>query len=196
MVQVIEITKLVEKKRGGGVTVPVEAFEGRNLIFVDEGHKGSGGNVWLGYREALAKTGFTFEYSATFGQALSAARKDPLTAEYGKSIVFDYSYYYFYHDGFGKDFRIVNLRDEVREEETKMLLLGNLLSFYEQLCVFTEQRDELRSYNLEKPLWIFVGSTVNAVYTRNKQKRSDVLTVVRFLHHVVENKIMGSRRYK
>jgi hypothetical protein len=36
-VQVIEITKLVEEKRGGGVSVPVEAFEGRNLIFVDGG---------------------------------------------------------------------------------------------------------------------------------------------------------------
>ncbi len=38
-VQVIEITKLVEEKRGGGVSVPVEAFEGRNLIFVDKDTK-------------------------------------------------------------------------------------------------------------------------------------------------------------
>ena len=45
-VRVIEITKLVEEKRGGGVSVPVEAFEGNNLIFVDEGHKGSGGEAW------------------------------------------------------------------------------------------------------------------------------------------------------
>lgn len=45
-VQVIEITKLVEEKRGGGVSVPVENFEGRNLIFVDEGHEGSGGEAW------------------------------------------------------------------------------------------------------------------------------------------------------
>jgi DNA or RNA helicases of superfamily II len=104
-VQVIEITKLVEEKRGGGVSVPVEAFEGRNLIFVDEGHKGSGGEAWRKYRDALGETGFTFEYSATFGQALSAARNDPLTAEYGKAIVFDYSYRYFYGDGYGKDFR-------------------------------------------------------------------------------------------
>jgi len=103
-VQVIEITKLVEEKRGGGVSVPVEAFEGRNLIFVDEGHKGSGGEAWRKYRDALGETGFTFEYSATFGQALSAARNDPLTAEYGKAIVFDYSYRYFYGDGYGKDF--------------------------------------------------------------------------------------------
>jgi hypothetical protein len=187
-VQVIEITKLVEEKRGGGVSVPVEAFEGNNLIFVDEGHKGSGGEVWRGYREALGETGFTFEYSATFGQALSAARNDPLTAEYGKAIYFDYSYRYFYGDGFGKDFRILNLQEDSREAQTEMLLLGNLLSFYEQLRIFQDRAGDLRPYNLEKPLWVFVGSTVNAVYSENREKRSDVLTVARFLHHVLENR--------
>jgi len=187
-IQVLEITKLVEQKRGGGVRVPVEAFEGRNLIFVDEGHKGSGGRAWRSYREALGKTGFTFEYSATFGQALSAAKDDELTKEYGKAIVFDYSYRYFYGDGFGKDFRILNLRDEDRPEYTEILLLGNLLSFYEQLRLWEEHQEELRPYNLEKPLWVFVGSTVNAVYTENKQKRSDVLTVVRFFHHVLADR--------
>ena len=187
-VQVLEITKLVEQKRGGGVSVPVEAFEGRNLIFVDEGHKGSGGEVWRGYRDALGETGFTFEYSATFGQALSAAGDDELTKEYGKAIVFDYSYRYFYGDGFGKDFHILNLWDEDRPEHTEALLLGNLLSFYEQLRLYEEQADALRPYNLEKPLWVFVGSTVNAVYTRNRQKRSDVLTVARFLHRVLSDK--------
>ena len=188
VVQVIEITKLVEQKRGGGVSVPVEAFEGHNLIFVDEGHKGSGGEVWRGYRDALGVTGFTFEYSATFGQALSAARNDPLTAEYGKAILFDYSYRYFYGDGYGKDFRILNLKKESRADQTETLLLGNLLSFYEQQHVFEEQIDALRPYNLDKPLWVFVGSTVNAVYTRQGQKRSDVLTVVRFLHHVLQDR--------
>ena len=187
-VQVIEITKLVEEKRGGGVSVPVEAFEGHNLIFVDEGHKGSGGEAWRKYRDALGATGFTFEYSATFGQALSAARDDRLTAEYGKCIVFDYSYRYFYGDGYGKDFRILNLKQETYEEQTELLLLGNLLSFYEQLRLYEEQNEHLRPYNLEKPLWVFVGSTVNAVYSENKEKRSDVLTVVRFLHHVLERR--------
>lgn len=187
-VQVIEITKLVEVKRGGGVSVPVEAFEGYNLVFVDEGHKGSGGRAWRAYREALGETGFTFEYSATFGQALSAARNDPLTVEYGKAIVFDYSYFYFYGDGYGKDFRILNIQEDSRGEDSEMLLLGNLLSFYEQQRVFKKQFDELRPYNLEKPLWVFVGSTVNAVYTRNRKKRSDVLTVARFLHHVLGNR--------
>jgi len=188
-VQVLEITKLVEQKRGGGVSVPVEAFEGRNLIFVDEGHKGAGGQAWRSYRDALGKTGFTFEYSATFGQALSAAGDDELTKEYGKAIVFDYSYRYFYGDGFGKDFRILNLREDTDEAHTNTLLLGNLLAFYEQLRLYEEHSDELRPYNLEKPLWVFVGSTVNAVYTENKNKspRSDVLTVARFLHKVLQD---------
>ena len=187
-VRVIEITKLVEQKSGGGARVPVEAFEGDNLVFVDEGHKGSGGEAWRGFRDALGKQGFTFEYSATFGQALSAAGKDELTAEYGKAIAFDYSYRYFHGDGYGKDFRVLNLVEETTEEATDTLLLGNLLSFYEQQCVFADRAEGLRPYHLDRPLWVFVGSTVNAVYSRDGQKRSDVLTVARFLHRVLENK--------
>ena len=194
-VRVIEITKLTEVKKGGGLSVPVEAFEGNNLIFVDEGHKGSGGERWRGYRDALAETGFTFEYSATFGQALTAARNEELTREYAKAIAFDYSYRYFHSDGFGKDFNILNLKDtgakdtesEGDEERTDRLLLGNLLAFHEQQRVFAEHKNALRPYHLERPLWVFVGGTVNAVYSRNKRKQSDVLTVVRFLHRVLNN---------
>ena len=187
-VRVIEITKLVEEKRGGGASVPVESFEGNNLIFVDEGHKGSGGEAWRKFRDALGQTGFTFEYSATFGQALTAARNDDLTAEYGKAIAFDYSYRYFHGDGYGKDFHILNLRDEAAEQQTELLLLGNLLSFHEQQRCFDEQAEHLRPYNLDRPLWVFVGSSVNAVYTEDRRRRSDVLTVARFLHHFLENK--------
>ena len=193
-VRIIEITKLVGEKRGGGLSVPVEAFEGNNLIFVDEGHKGSGGEAWRKYRDALGETGFTFEYSATFGQALTAARNDKLTEEYGKAIVFDYSYRYFHGDGYGKDFFVLNIEQETTEEKTEALLLGNLLSFYEQRRVFEDKADALRNYGLEKPLWVFIGSTVNAVYTEAGRKRSDVLTVVRFLHHLLENK--GGRTVK
>ena len=202
-VRVIEITKLTEVKKGGGLSVPVEAFEGNNLIFVDEGHKGSGGERWRSYRDALAATGFTFEYSATFGQALTAARNEELTREYAKAIAFDYSYRYFHGDGFGKDFNILNLQhddgpavsfvgvpDPPREdpgERTDRLLLGNLLAFYEQQRVFAEHESALHPYNLSRPLWVFVGGTVNAVYSRNKQRQSDVLTVVRFFGRVLRN---------
>ena len=185
VVKVTEITKLVIEKRGEGESVPVEAFEGNNLIFVDEGHKGSGGDAWRAVRDALGATGFTFEYSATFGQALSAARNDELTLEYGKVIAFDYSYRYFYDDGYGKDFHIANLREETTDEQTDELLLANMLSFYEQHLVFSEQANQLRRYNLDKPLWVFVGSSVNAVRIEGGRPRSDILTVVRFLHRVL-----------
>ncbi len=184
--QVIEITKLVEEKTGGGLSVPVEVFEGNNLIFVDEGHKGSGGKVWRKYREDLAETGFTFEYSATFGQALAAANNADLVEEYGKAIVFDYSYRYFYGDGYGKNFRILNVKQD-EETQTETLLLANLLSFYEQRRYFKQNTNEVRAYGLDSPLWAFVGSKVNAVYTENRRARSDVLNVIRFLHRFLKN---------
>ncbi|MEM2051310.1 MAG: hypothetical protein QXZ11_09385 [Thermoproteota archaeon] len=96
------------------MSVLVEAFKGRNLLFVDEGHKGSVGEAWRDKRNALGANGITFnEYSTTFGQTLSAADNDELIKEYSKCIVFDYSYKYFYGDGFGKDFRILNLKEEI-----------------------------------------------------------------------------------
>ena len=186
-VSVIEITKLVMEKRGEGESVPVEAFQGNNLIFVDEGHKGSGGEAWRKVRDALGETGFTFEYSATFGQALAAANDDALIEEYGKAIAFDYSYRYFYGDGYGKDFTILNLQQETTIELRDMLLLANLLSFYEQQLVFAEQASALRPYNLARPLWTFIGGSVNAVYKEKNQSRSDILTVARFLHRVLAN---------
>ena len=185
-IQVIEITKLVEEKIGEGESVEVEAFGGKNLIFVDEGHKGSGGEVWRKIRDRLGETGFTFEYSATFGQALAAANNTNLVEEYGKAIAFDYSYRYFYDDGYGKNFRILNVRYD-EETQTETLLLANLLSFYEQRRYFKQNTEIVRIYGLDSPLWAFVGSKVNAVYTENRQSRSDVLNVIRFLHRFLSN---------
>ena len=135
----------------------------------------------------MGETGFTFEYSATFGQALAAAGDDTLIEEYGKAIAFDYSYRYFYGDGYGKDFTILNLQQETTTELRNMLLLANLLSFYEQQLVFAEQASALRPYNLARPLWTFIGGSVNAVYKEKNQSRSDILTVARFLHRVLAN---------
>lgn len=189
-VRVVEITKLVEEKKGSGVSVPVEAFEGNNLIFVDEGHKGASSEAgkWIGNRDKLAQTGFTFEYSATFGQAMTTARNDEMTKEYGKAILFDYSYKYFYGDGFGKDFEVLNLRQETTAEQTDTLLLANLLAFHEQKRAFQTKSDMMLRYHLADPLWVFVGSTVNKSKDNKQAKESDVLTVVSFLSRFLENK--------
>ena len=186
-IKVTEITKLVDEKKGGGVRVPVETFEGDNLIFVDEGHKGAGGKAWRAMRDELAETGFTFEYSATFGQALAAAKNDALLTEYGKAIAFDYSYRHFYEDGYGKDFNILNLQKVSYQHQTDTLLMANLLSFYEQQLVFAKKSTALKPYNLARPLWTFVGGSVNAVYKKSKKPRSDILTVARFLQRVLKD---------
>ena len=192
-IQVIEITKIRLEKSGGGESIPIDALEGNNLIFVDEGHKGSGGDEWRGVRDALGETGFTFEYSATFRQALAAARNDRLVEAYGRAIAFDYSYPHFHGDGYGKDFDILNLRQEAYEGQTDILLMANLLSFYEQRLIFDEEGDALRPYNLARPLWMFVGSKVNAIYRESGKPRSDVLTVVRFLHRLLADRKWATR---
>ncbi len=81
---------------------------------------------------------------------------------------------------------IVNIKhDEATQTET--LLLGNLLSFYEQRRYFKQNTDAVRAYGLESPLWAFVGSKVNAVYNEKNRTRSDVLNVIRFLQRFLKN---------
>ncbi|KYO68555.1 DEAD/DEAH box helicase family protein [Thermovenabulum gondwanense] len=182
-VLIIEITKLVDEKKDGGITLPVSAFEGRSLIFVDEGHKGKAteDRVWAARRAKLAENGFVFEYSATFGQILSERNKETLE-EYSKSIIFDYSYKYFYLDGYGKDFFVVNAKNSEEISEgyfSEIMFVANLLSFYEQVMFYQENKRLAEEYNLEKPLWIFVGTTVN-------KEESDILQIVGFLNKVVK----------
>jgi len=169
--------KLPEDKKGEGVTIDVSSLGTNNLVFVDEGHKGhrSEDMKWKKTREKLAKDGFTFEYSATFGQAIANSRETSFS-EYSKAILFDYSYKYFYGDGYGKDFRIVNLESKsFTDSQIPTLLLADAMSFYEQILVHENARSSLEDYMIEKPLWIFVGSKVN-------EDKSDVLKVVQFLN--------------
>ena len=166
--------KLPEDKKGEGVTIDVSSLGRRNLVFVDEGHKGqtSEDKKWKQIRDYLVKDkGFTFEYSATFGQV---SIEDDAYKEYSKAILFDYSYKYFFNDGYGKDFRILNVK-EFQKEYVRIIQLANLISFYEQLLLYETCPGIVKKYNIEKPLWIFVGSKV-------KESKSDVLEVVRFLN--------------
>lgn len=180
-IEVLEITKLSETS--GEKTVAVESFETDNLVLIDEGHGGMSGDSWKKYRDKLSETGFAFEYSATFGQAISAAagaKKTAFTQEYAKSILFDYSYKYFYEDGYGKDYRILNLKEDDAGYR-KLYLTANLISFYQQQLIFKEQKTILRDFLLHKPLWVFVGGKVNAVRTEGGKKVSDVLEIIYFL---------------
>jgi len=195
-VLVIEITKFVEEKKGGGISIPVEAFEGRKLIFVDEGHKGKKKEEqkWAKIRNKLSEDGFVFEYSATFGQILSEDNKEALK-EYAKSIIFDYSYKYFYLDGYGKDFFVANVeKPKISKERFQdIMFVANLLSFYEQLLIYEEKKDIAEAHNIQKPLWIFVGTTVTGrkkakeVVEEEKETISDVIQIVKFIAKTIKD---------
>lgn len=195
-VKVIEITKLVENKTGAGKSVDIASFEDRNLVFVDEGHKGSGSTAqkWRKRRQAIAEKGFTFEYSATFGQAVGASSTAAIEEEYGRSIIFDYSYPRFYDDGYGKDYRILNLKTDFASELRDKYLLANLLSFYEQKYLYQENWESYyNEYNIAPPLLVFIGHTVTAGKTRSslgnndKQSLSDVQEQVLFLNKLLRD---------
>jgi len=182
-VLIIDIHKLTEEKKGEGVSVDISYFDGKNLVFIDEGHKGqkSEEQKWKRLREEIGKNGFLFEYSATFGQVIGKNRD--LLEEYAKAIIFDYSYKYFYTDGYGKDFYVYNIKEDTYTEmQRDLLLTAGLLSFYEQLIIFDKHKEELRKYNIEKPLWIFVGSKVTG-----KGLNSDVVRVIQFLDKITSD---------
>ncbi len=174
-VEIIEITKLTEAD--GDKTVALDAFEGNNLVLVDEGHRGSSGLVWSSRRRKLAEKGFTFEYSATLGQAASGNAS--LTQEYAKSILFDYSYRYFYSDGYGKDYRILNLADDSDEAVRELYLTACLLTFYQQKVLFKDPRSKVKQFNIENPLWIFVGGSVTK--STSAKDISDTIDILLFL---------------
>lgn len=117
-----------------------------------------------------------------------------LMEEYGKSIIMDYSYKYFYSDGYGKDYRIYNLQKSIVEEQRHLYLVGCLLSFYQQIKVFETQSDTLREFHIEKPLLVFVGNRVTApVKSSNltqaeKNLLTDVEEVLLFLNTFLSNR--------
>lgn len=189
-IKVIEITKIKkEVESQDGKTIPVEAFGKANVLFVDEGHKGHSteAQTWKNNRKELVENGgFTFEYSATFGEITD---KDDTFKEYASCIIFDYRYKYFNRDGFGKDYSILNLKDDDKYGDE--YFTGALLSFYEKKIYFRDYGRQIRPFNLENPLMIFVGSSVTG-----KKNESDVLQVVKFLSRFVNEKDLFSRLIK
>ena len=220
-IEIIDINKLGDEM--GDKTVAVDAFEGNNLVLVDEGHRGTGtaAGAWMARRDALVRGGFAFEYSATFGQAVAsgmivaAAEEDiqkkrakmlfgttslrslddgqkaqlALTAEdkrraritatreiYAKCILFDYSYKFFYEDGYGKESLILNMNSDAyaQADNARKYFTACLLSYYQQLWLWSTHQGKLADFNIEKPLWVFVGNTVSG-------EESDILEVVNFL---------------
>jgi hypothetical protein len=187
-VEIIEITKIGDKNKDK--TIAVDSLEDNNLVLIDEGHRGSSGDKWKTNRDKLSKNGFAFEYSATFAQAINSSigkKKKDLENEYTKAVIFDYSYKYFYNDGYGKDYSILNLNDDNEDNIKQTYLTAALLSFYQQMKIYQSGKVTKR-YLIEKPLMVFVGSSVNAVRKQNKKQVSDVVDILLFINEFIKNK--------
>ncbi len=178
LVKIIDINKLRERK--GTKTVAVESFGTRNLVLIDEAHRGSRSEdqVWKDYRDRLSVDGFAFEYSATFRQAVAAANNAALVAEYEKAVVFDYPYREYYNDGFGKDFRVRNAEFDDDSQEAALYFVAALLMFFQQQVVFGRDHEAAKESAIEAPLLLAVGTTV--------QNDSDVANVLCRLREFIE----------
>lgn len=184
-VEILEVTRLRDDM--GDKTVAVDAFEGNNLVLVDEGHRGASGGgdgAWMRFRNALCEKGFSFEYSATFGQAVKG--NPGLTDLYAKNTLFDYSYRYFYSDGFGKEYQILNLDEATQRDHRDLYLTACLLSFFQQQRLYAERESVFRPFLIDKPLWIFVGGSVTA--TLAKQDASDIVEILKFFARYVADR--------
>ena len=193
-VQVLEITKLYvegETARPRGktaVSLPTSTFEGPNLLLVDEGHKGSKTKTdrnterqWRAIRDDLAgvngpsdAAGLTLEYSATFAQVTDS--DDALFNDYARQILFEYSYRRFHADGFGKDYRVVNVKQQDNLYGDQ-LLLGGLLTFYEKQRLFDETPTAADVFREAPPLMVFVSSRVTG--------GTELVDVLAFLNRVL-----------
>ncbi|SUO97376.1 Uncharacterized protein conserved in bacteria [Suttonella ornithocola] len=105
---------------------------------------------------------------------IQQARQTAMLEVYAKAVLFDYSYKFFYEDGYGKESLILNLRDEYYEPHHQLYLTACLLSFYQQLYLFETHQSRLEAWNIKKPLWVFVGNTVS-------KEDSDIQKILQFL---------------
>src|SRR5690554_2066197 len=193
-VDTLEITKLADKE--GPNTIATRSLGDQNLLLVDEGHRGLSNKnetgVWFHRRASLCDKGFSFEYSATFDQAVSGTGHED---DYAKAVLFDYSYRWFYEDGFGKDYQILNLPQSF-EETRALYITACLLKFYQQLCIYDDKKHQLSDFNIEKPLWVFVGSTVwSGKYRKDHQLvATDVALIIQFIAEFLGNESQAISR--
>jgi len=180
-----EVTKLGDTD--GPNVIATRNLGDQNLLLVDEAHRGMGSQEergWFRSRARLSEKGFVFEYSATLKEAVTAAKRPEIEASYAKTILFDYSYRYFYEDGYGKDYRIFNLPRTFSQLEFSYLT-ACLLSFYQQLKLYEDKHGIYAPYNIEKPLWVFVGSSVTKA-TGTKAEKATVSDVGKILKFIAE----------
>lgn len=96
--------------------------------------------------------------------------------------------------GYGKDYRIYNLKENVTDEYRQLYLVGCLMSFYQQIKLFKTYKKEFTPFHIEKPLLVFVGNRVTAPIKKSslsvadKELLTDVEQVLQFIDEFVHKK--------
>lgn len=166
------------------------------LVLVDEGHIGLAGTgkdagAFKRLRHELADydNAFLFEYSATYH---GIAEKH--VEEYAEQIVFDYNYYRFYRDGYGKDYAIEQIGlDRVAQGAEAW---DNFKAAFETLADKLRIHDELRlrdssalgftSSFSDKPLIAFMGNTVEDRKDEGKEGKDEVSDIRKLLAYLAK----------
>ena len=200
---VLDINKLAEKKTDEGIRVPTSAFKaGRNLVFVDEGHKGqkSEKSLWKKLQDDLAgigaptssQRGMLIEFSATFGQVAEA---EHAFDRYAKSIILDYAYDQFHTDLYGKDFWHSHIGSSAHSEAAvqEKTLAAALLAFWNQLIhhktAKTQNLLTEKGLDVPRPLWMLLGlSVIGGTNKSDQEQTSDVIEVLTFLFRILSRR--------
>jgi hypothetical protein len=171
------------------------------LVLVDEGHIGLSGvgkekiGAFKRLRQVLLKpeNSFLFEYSATYhGIAEQYVR------EYEEQIVYDYNYYRFFKDGYGKDYALQSLNDDRFADLGKneadffgatFATLHEKLTAHAHLTVsqtWQAGRIGFAGSFSDKPLLAFMGNTVEDPKKEgsDKDEVSDIRKFVVWLAHL------------
>jgi hypothetical protein len=194
---VLDINKLATEKKGDGITVPTSAFaDGRNLVFVDEGHKGqkSEASVWKALQADLAgidattpaQRGLLIEFSATFGQV---AEGEHAFDRYAKAVIFDYAYDRFHQDRYGKDFWHVRVqaKEDASATAQQQIMTAALLAYWHQVSCFRSADaraggDRPGPAGDAAPLWVLLGlSVIGGKSKDDVAQTSDVVDVLTYL---------------
>ena len=190
-VEILDIHKL--KDEMGDKTIAIDAFEGNNLVLVDEGHRERAAARkarGCAFATRCARRAFPSSTRPPSGRRSRATRA--LTDLYAKNILFDYSYRYFYGDGFGKDYQILNLDEGTQQNNLELYLVACLLAFFQQQRLYREQEAAFRPFNIDKPLWIFVGGSVTK--TLASRDASDIVEILQFLARYVADRAGSIQR--
>lgn len=89
----------------------------------------------------------------------------------------------------------MNMNDWNDDDLLNMYLTAYLLCLYEQTKIYQSDMRIHNRFLVEKPLGIFVGSSVKAVSKENKNQVSDVTQILLFLQDFIRNHYRVFRLY-